>query len=331
VLVVDEVPAPRPRVGEILVDVMAASVNPVDCKIRAGTQAITVRWTLPHTIGLDAAGIVREVGPGVVGFAPGDAVFASPDHHTEGTCAEQVTIPAHEAGAVPRGLTWLEAASLPLVALTAWDALVTTGRIGPGTRVLVLGASGGVGTVAVQIARAHEAVVTATCSPRNAALVRELGADVVHDYRALDARTLSEQDLVLDSVGAGAWRVALTGRGALRRGGLIVRIVADVPSWVERFGLWPGTLLAWLALGWFFAWCRLRGRRGAFVLRSPSSSSLAAISALVEDGRVRPVIDRVFAFEDVADAHRYSEAGHARGKIVIAVRPGAEQVARHPA
>jgi NADPH:quinone reductase-like Zn-dependent oxidoreductase len=167
VLRIDEVPDPDAGPGQVLVAVHAASVNPVDCKIRAGTQRVAVHWTLPHGTGLDVAGRVVAIGEGVKGFSVGDAVYGSPDHHHAGTCAEFVAVDAAQLALAPKGISWVEAASLPLVALTVWDAFVRVGQVEPGQRVLILGGGGGVGTAAIQIAKARGAIVSATCSAPN--------------------------------------------------------------------------------------------------------------------------------------------------------------------
>lgn len=317
VLRIDTVPTPEAGPGEVLVDVAAAGLNPVDGKIRAGTQRVAVRWTLPHGTGLDFAGRVAALGPGVSGFVVGDAVYGSIDHHGAGACAERVVCRAEELAPAPAGLTWVEAASLPLVAQTAWDALVVAGEVGDGTRVLVLGGGGGVGTLAVQLARARGAVVSATCSPASAERLTQLGATTVVDYtREVPAERLPPQDVVLDAVGWGTWR---SGLRATRRGAAVMRIVGDIPAWVGRLGLWPGTAMAWISLAGFFAACALRGRRGKFVLRRPLGATLREITRLVEAKRIRPVVDRVYRLDQIVEAHAYLDTGRARGKVVVTV------------
>ncbi|MCA9550850.1 MAG: NADP-dependent oxidoreductase [Myxococcales bacterium] len=319
VLQVDDVPTPTAGKGQVLVEIHASSVNPVDWKIRSGGQRGLVRYRLPRTLGLDVSGVVVAVGPGVTRFQVGDAVYGSPNHTEDGCYAEYAALPEAQLAAKPAQLTHLEAAALPLVGLTAWEALVRKADLQPGERALIHAGAGGVGHVAIQIAKARGAEVITTCSAANAELVRSLGADRVVDYRAERFyEVLSDLDVVLEGVGGPVRDQSLA---VLRRGGRMPSIVGGFPAYTKRLGPVLGPPAALVDIAAFMVKARLtKGVKVYQVMRPPRGDLLEALSALVEAGALRPRIDRVFPLEDVAEAHRYSETGRARGKIVIAVR-----------
>lgn len=325
VLRIDEIPRPVVGPDDVLVEVAAASVNPIDTKIRAGGQRGVIRLRLPWVTGLDVSGTVVAMGSRASEvsrgsrFAVGDAVFGSPTHRRPGTCAEFVAVDHRELAPKPASLSHAEAASLPLVALTAWQALVRLAKLQAGETVLIQAGAGGVGTIAIQLARHLGARVVTTCSAGNAELVRSLGAERVIDHRVerFDD-VLSGLDVVLDSLGGDAKRRAL---GVLRRGGRLVSLNTDLPALTARHGPHLGALVAAARI----AAIGLRGRFGFGVrvqhaLRPSDGMLLAEIGALVDAGVIRPVIDRVLPLEEIAAAHAISESGRARGKIVIAVR-----------
>ena len=234
-LVVEEVPEPRCGPDELLVDVHASSVNPVDFKIRSGGQRAVVWLSLPAALGLDVSGVVREVGAKVRGFAVGDAIWSSPSHRRMGTYAERLAVRASEAAPKPAGLTHAEAASMPLVGLTAWDALVGACDLRPGERVLIQAGSGGVGSFAIQLAKHLGASeILTTCSPRNFELVRSLGADRPVDYRTEDFEEVAAGvDVILESLGGEHVPRALR---TVRRGGRVAAITAGLPARTEKHG-----------------------------------------------------------------------------------------------
>ena len=314
---VAEVPRPTPGPGDLLVKVLATSVNPVDCKQRQGIQRAVVRKAMPAILGMDVSGIVEAVGPGVTAFAPGDAVFSSPSHKRPGTYAQYVVIGQEEAAPKPPSLSHVEAASLPLVGLTAWDCLVGAAHLSAGQSVLIQAGSGGVGTVAIQLAKHLGAHVATTCSAGNAQLVSELGADRVIDYRT-DAfvDVLSDLDVVLECMGPHVWRDA---RAVLRPGGVVTAIATGFPEAAKRWGPWVAPLVVGWTIGAGIVGARLRGRRLAVVVRGASGENLARLGALVESGAIKPVIERAFPLADIAEAHRVAETGRTRGKIVIEV------------
>lgn len=319
VLRLEEIAAPRPGPHDVRVAVHAAAVNPVDFKIRAGGQRSVVWLDLPWTLGMDVSGEVLEVGAKVSGFQVGDLVVSSPSHRRMGCYAEEVVIRADEVALKPAALTHVEAASLPLVALTAWDALVGALRLQRGQRVLIQAGAGGVGSVAIQLAKSLGAEVLTTCSAGNAELVRSLGADVLIDYRAQDWREVARGcDAVLDSLGG----EALTGAIAtVKQGGRVACITPGLPEFTSRYGSALGLTVFGLWMGGVMLKARVsRGVTLKLVTRRSSGKTLGEVMGLVERKALRPVIDRVYPLAEAAEAHRYLETGRAKGKVVLSVR-----------
>lgn len=318
VLAVHEVPTPEPGRGEVCVRIRASSVNPIDWKIRSGGQRGLIRYRMPRTLGLDLSGEVCAVGPGVADLKVGDEVWGSPSHTAGGTYAEYAVVPASQLGPKPPTLSHHEAAALPLVGLTAWQALVIKARVQPGERVLVQAGAGGVGHVAIQIAKSLGAEVITTCSTRNVELVRALGADRVIDYTREDlVLVLKDVDVGLEALG-GAHRARTL--QVIRRGGRMPCIVGNIPVYVKRYGPWFGVPLAVADIVGFSARARvMRGVRVFQVVRPPRRDLLDALAALVASGGLHPRVDRVFGLDELSEAHRYSETGRAQGKIVIDV------------
>jgi NADPH:quinone reductase-like Zn-dependent oxidoreductase len=296
VLAVEEVPTPEPGPTEVLVRVAAAGVNPVDWKTRSGGGFL---GEPPFTVGWDVAGTVDETGYGVTRFAPGDRVFGMPKFPREAAAyAEYVTSPSRQLALVPDGLGDVEAAALPLAALTAWQALVETAGVDKGHRVLILAAAGGVGHLAVQIAKARGAHVIGTAREVNHTLLAELGADEAVDYTAAPVgKQVRDADLVLDLVGGEAGRQAVP---ALRDGGLFITVPSgrDVPALLE------------LAAG------RVRVTT---ILVEPDRAGLERLAALFAEGKLRPRVDRTFPLAQAGAAHELGETGRTRGKVVLVV------------
>jgi NADPH:quinone reductase-like Zn-dependent oxidoreductase len=319
VLQLEEVPEPRCGPDDVRVAVHATSVNPVDFKIRNGDQRAVVWIRKPFTPGMDASGVVLEVGAHVKSFAVGDEVFSTPSHLRQGTCAEEVVIRANEVARKPQNLTHLEAASLPLVLMTAWYCFVKSARLKAGQTVLVQAGAGGVGSVAIQLARALSAgEVWATCSGRNVELVRSLGATAI-DYTKEDYRQVASGcDVVLDSLGGDElWKAVQT----VRRGGHVSCITPSFPQLVKQFGPWGAMPVfgAWAVGAMAWPWLS-RQVTVRFVTRFAHGDILQSLVPLIEAGKLRPVVDRVFPLAALAEAHRYLETGRARGKVVIQVR-----------
>ncbi|MFF9340560.1 MULTISPECIES: NADP-dependent oxidoreductase [unclassified Streptomyces] len=292
-LVERETERPEPGLGEVLVRVHAAGVNPVDWKTRAGGALI--EWGPVPAVGWDVSGTVEAVGPGVGIFRPGDEVFGMPRFPRQaGGYAEYVVAPARHLAPKPASLTHVEAAALPLAALTAWQALVDAADVRPGERVLVHAAAGGVGHLAVQIAKARGAHVIGTASAGKHDLVRELGADEVIDYRVTRFEdVVSDVDVVLDGIGGETAERSLK---VLRAGGRLITLPGpdDVPAAPD-------------------------GVRAAWVLVEPDHLGLREIAALVEQGLLRPVVDLVVPLAEASKAHAIGERGRTTGKIVLSV------------
>lgn len=296
VLETTQVAVPRPGIGEILVRVHAASVNPTDWKHRATGRFL---GEPPFILGWDLSGTVAEVGLGVTIFKPGDEVFGMlPYPHGVGAHAEFVTGPARAFVQKPKVLSHIEAAALPLVSLTAWQALVDTAALETGQRVLIHAAAGGVGHVAVQIAKARGAHVTATASKGKHDLIRQLGADEIIDYRAVDfAEVVSDVDVVFDTIGGD---YQLRSLQTLKRGGTLVSIVP-----VAADGL--------------FELADRASVRVELMLVEADRAGMEAVADLVNKGQLRPIIAQTFELEQAAQAHEVLEAGHVAGKLVLEV------------
>jgi NADPH:quinone reductase-like Zn-dependent oxidoreductase len=294
VLELVEVPRPAPPPTEVLVRVAAAGVNPVDWKVRSRGGFL---GDPPFTVGWDVAGVVEEVGFGVTRFAPGDRVFGLPRFPAEAAAyAEYVTSPSRQLARIPDGLGDVEAGALPLAGLTAWQALVETADVQSGQRVLVLGAAGGVGHLAVQVAKARGAYVIGTARAAKHAFLAELGAEEAVDYTtgAVEER-VRDVDVVLDLVGdeAAARTVA-----SLRDGGIFITVPsgAGVPKLRELAG----------------DRIRVTG-----ILVEPDRAGLEAIAVLVEAGSLRPHVSQTFALAEAARAHEAGETGRTQGKLVL--------------
>lgn len=318
-----ELPAPQAGPGELLVAVHAASVNPVDFKIRDGMLKMIVPFGFPLILGNDLSGVVRAVGAGVTRFRPGDAVFARMDKKRIGAFAELAVVAEADAAAKPANLSHVEAAAVPLAGLTAWQALFEIGGLAAGQKVLIHGGSGGVGTFAIQLARHAGATVATTVGARNAGLARGLGADVVIDYKAQRFEdVVSGYDLVFDTQ---AGDIRHRSFAVLRRGGVLVSIAGTPDGRLARqWGLNPllGLLLDFLNRK-TLRLAKQNGVRYEYLFMHPSGEQLAQIGRLLADGSLRPVIDKVFPLDQVREALACSEAGHATGKVVVEVKAAA--------
>ncbi|GAA3678964.1 NAD(P)-dependent alcohol dehydrogenase [Nonomuraea antimicrobica] len=307
-----EVPRPEAGDGEVLVRVRAAAVNPGDWHLLRGSPYLLRAVSGPtrpkaHGLGADFAGRVEAVGAGVTRFGPGDEVYGC----APGSFAEYVTVRADgPVSAKPAGLTYEQAAAVPTSGLTALQALRDKGRVGAGHRVLVNGAAGGIGTFAVQLAKAYGAEVTGVCGSANVDLVRSIGADHVVDHTKADfTRTGRRYHLILDNVGN---RSLSDCRRALTPDGAFIPNSGSGGRWVGPMG----RIIAVNVLSWF-----VRHRFFTFVTRE-NAADLATLAGLVEAGDLTPVIDRVHPLEEVPQAIGYLERGHARGKVVVTVQPG---------
>jgi NADPH:quinone reductase-like Zn-dependent oxidoreductase len=309
---VDDVPAPAPGDDDVLVRVHAAALNRLDWYGMAGRPwigrvAMGVRAPKERVLGVDFAGTVVEVGREVTAFAAGDEVFGA----RGASLAEYVCVPADGSIArKPAGVTFEEAATVGVAALTALQGLRDKGGVEPGRKVLVHGAGGGVGTFAVQIAKALGAEVTAVCGPQNVELVRSLGADEVVDYTREDfTRGGRRYDVLFDNAGTRSWRACAR---VLAPGGIVVLVGGPMTNPV----LGPlGHIVRMLLRS------RLARRRCVFFMTKTNRADLETVGELLESGRVRPAIDRAYSLDECAEAFRYLGTGHLRGKLVVTVRP----------
>ena len=314
-----EAVVPEPTVGDhdVLVTITAAGLNQLDEKIRMGEFKQLLPYELPLVLGHDVAGTVIAVGPQVEGFRPGDAVFARPRDGRIGTFAERIALHQDDLAHAPSTISPVEAASLPLVALTAWQALVEIGDVQPGHRVLIHAGAGGVGNVAIQLAKHLGAQVATTASGKDADLLRDLGADTIIDYRTQDFATeLSGYDLVLDSLGGENLEKSLR---VLRPGGIAVGISGPpTPDFAMRAGLNPLLRLAMTALSRKVR--RQAGKLGVsyeFLFMQASGSQLKQIAELVDAGTLRPLVGATYPFEQTVQALDDVRRGAVKGKSVV--------------
>ena len=315
-----EMPAPELRDNDVLVEIHAAGVNPIDAKIRDGEFKLVLPYRLPLTLGNDLAGVVVRVGSGVRLFKPGDEVYARPDKDRIGAFAEFIAVDEGDLAAKPESLSMEQAAGLPMVVLTAWQALVERANVRPGQKVLIHAGSGGVGTAAIQLAKHLGATVATTTSTANVDLVKSLGADVVVDYKQEDFEAiLHDYDVVLDPLGGETLEKSLR---VLRPGGTVIGISgppdADFAreigaSWFLRLAM---TLLSF-RIG---RQARRRGVRYSFLFMRASGDQLRKLTPIIDEGAIRPVMDRTFPFASTKEALAYIETGRAKGKVVVTMR-----------
>jgi NADPH:quinone reductase-like Zn-dependent oxidoreductase len=312
-----DVPRPVPKPDEILVQVHAAGLNPVDNKIRSGKMKAILRVRLPATLGSDLAGVVVEAGGRVTRFKPGDAVFASIDGLRMGALAEFAVVTESAAAPKPADLDFAQAASIPMVALTAWQALKERAHIRPGHKVFIPAGAGGIGTFAIQLAKYLGAMVATTTSAGNVDLVRSLGADEVIDYQKQRFEdVLHDYDAVLDTLGGESLGKSFQ---ILRPGSIVVSIVGPPDA---AFGRTRGMHFLLVSALWLLSYkvhrlARKRGVTYSFLLMNPDGRQLAEIGELLKVRSIRPVIDRVFPFDRAKEALAYLEMGRAKGKVVV--------------
>src|SRR6476646_5871906 len=299
VLQYEDAPRPKPQAGEVLIRVHAAGVNPIDWKIREGHMKDLWPHKFPLILGWDLSGVVEAVGPGPAAagrFKKGDEVYSVPDVSRDGAYAEYIVVRESELALKPKSLHHVHAAAAPLAALTAWQALFDAGQLVSGQRILIHGGSGGVGHVAVQLAKWKGAHVLATASTKNQELLRELGVDEPIDYMKQKFENVARHvNLVLDLIGGEtqerSWSV-------LKKGGVLLSLVQ--PPSVEK--------------------AKTLGVRAAFVAGHPSGAQLAEIAKLIDSGELKLTIDRILPLSEVRRAHELSKTGHTRGKIVLRVK-----------
>lgn len=315
-----DVAAPRVGDDDVLVRVAAAGVNQLDARIRDGAFRQFLPYRMPLILGNDVAGVVVSTGANVTRFAPGDEVYARPDQGRIGTFAELIAVDQRDLAVKPASITMGQAASLPLVALTAWQALVEIAGVRPGQTVLIHAGAGGVGSIAIQLAKHLGATVATTVSASNAAYVSELGADLVIDYRTQDfERELHDVDVVLDSLGGENLEKSIR---TLRPGGRAIGISGPPdPAFARELG--AGLVLRGAMRLLSRKVRRLARRRGAeysFLFMRADGAQLAKITELVETGAIVPQVARVFPFDETPAALAALERGGLRGKVVVGLR-----------
>lgn len=315
-----DMPIPELRDDEVLVEVHAAGVNLLDSKIKSGEFKRILPYRLPLVLGHDVAGVVVKAGPQVRSFKVGDEVYARPDDFRIGTFAEFVPVKETSLALKPKNLSMEEAASIPLVGLTAWQALVEKAKLKSGQKVFIQAGSGGVGTFAIQLAKQLGASVATTTSAANATLVKSLGADTVVDYKTQDFEdVLRDYDVVLNSQDGKTLEKSLA---VLKRGGKLISISGPAdPGFGKEIG---ASGFVKLVLRLLSAGVRRKAQAldigYSFLFMKASGSQLREITRLIEAGAIRPVMDRVFPFESTNEALAYVEAGRAKGKVVIRIK-----------
>ena len=309
----------EPGLGDhdVLVEIHATSVNPLDPKIRDGEFKLILPFKLPLILGNDVAGVVVQTGAQVKAFKPGDAVYARPDALRIGTFAERIAMNESDVALKPSNLTMEEAATIPLIGLTAWQVLVEKGKLKQGQKVLIHAGSGGVGTFAIQLAKHLGASVAVTTSSANIDLVKSLGADVVIDYKTQDFSDLLQgYDLVLNSLGNDVLTKSLK---VLKPGGRLISISGPPdPDFAKMSGApWPVRQVVRLLSAGIRRKAKAKGISYAFVFMRADGRQLSEITKLIEAGTIRPVVDRVFPFDQTNNAMAYVETGRAKGKVAI--------------
>ncbi|MEG4392766.1 NAD(P)-dependent alcohol dehydrogenase [Microcoleus sp. BROC3] len=295
-----ELSKPIAKSNELLVRVRASSVNPVDWKIRQGHLQLLTGFNFPRIVGSDISGVVLEVGREVTQFQPGDEVYTFLNPLNGGACAEYAAVAESSAAIKPKNITHTEAAAVPIAGLTALQSLRDLGQIQAGNKVLINGASGGVGTFSVQFAKAMNAEVTGVCSAKNREVVKSLGADFVLDYEEIDFTEQTDKyDIILDAVGT--------------------RTFAECEKVLLSEGVYISTLpsldnLAPMLTSWFIS-----GKKAKLIVANANTSDLGSLRELIESDKVEPIVDRTYSLAEVAAAHAYSETGRAIGKIAIVI------------
>lgn len=311
-----------PKVGdnEVLVEIHSASLNILDSKIKKGEFKLLLPYKFPLILGHDVAGIITQVGKKVKKFKAGDEIYSRPSDFHIGTFAQYIAINENDVALKPSNLTMEEAASIPLVALTAWQAVVESARLKKGEKVFIQAGSGGVGTIAIQLAKHLGATVATTAGTRSFALVKALGADISIDYKTQDFETLlKDYDVVLNSQDNKTLEKSLN---ILKPEGKVISISGPpTPELAKEIGL-PWYLKVILSLISFSIRSKAKKRLVdyKFLLMKASGSQLDQITKLIEADIIKPVVDKIYAFEQTNEALEYVESGRAKGKVVIKIK-----------
>jgi len=315
-----DLPEPIVKDHEVLVEIHAASVNLLDSKIKSGEFKLILPYKMPLVLGHDVAGIIVKTGAKVKNFKVGDEIYSRPSDFHIGTFAEFISIDEKDIALKPKNLSMEEAASIPLVGLTAWQALIEQSNVQKGQKVFIQAGSGGVGTFAIQLAKYMGATVATTASEKNFDVLKNLGADVLIDYKTQDFEdALIDYDIVLNSQDNKTLEKSFE---VIKPGGKIVSISGPpTPVFAEEHRL-PWYVK--LATRFLSSKIRKRAKKQnvnySFLFMTANGKQLSEITHLIETGKIKPVIDKVFAFEKTNDALQYIESGRAKGKVVIKMK-----------
>lgn len=313
---------PEPTIGEndILVEIYASSLNQLDAKIKSGEFKLLLPYKFPLTLGHDVAGIVKKVGSKVTKFKVGDAVISRVPDYKIGTLAEYIAINENEVALKPNNISMEEAASIPLVSLTVWQAFFEKYDLQKGQKVFIQAGSGGVGTIAIQVAKNVGAFVATTTSADNFELVKNLGADIVIDYKKQDFETiLKDYDMVLNSQDAETLEKSLR---ILKPNGKAVSISGPPDkNFAKEFGLpWYMKMIMSFLSNKIVKLAKKLNVNYSFLFMKANGSQLSQISQLIEQGKIRPVVDKIYPFDQMNEALSYVASGRAKGKVVVKVR-----------
>lgn len=315
-----EVAEPVVKENEVLVQVHSAGINPLDVKLKSGEYKLLLPYKFPLILGHDVAGIITKVGSKVSRFKAGDEIFARPADFKIGAFAEYITINENDVALKPKNISMEQAASIPLVALTVWQAFVEKAKLKKDQKVFIQAGSGGVGTIAIQFAKHLGATVATTASAGNFDFVKSLGADIVIDYKTQDFETiLKDYDLVLNNQDEKTLEKSMK---ILKSGGKVVSISSPPdPAFAKEVGL------SWfMKIAIFFLSRKVRSQAKklgvdySFLYMQANGKQLSEIGKLIETGVIRPVVDKVFSFEQMNEAMSYVSSGRAKGKVVIKVK-----------
>lgn len=320
ILLLADIMAPQVGDNEVLVEVYAASVNLLDKKIKAGEFKLILPYKLPLILGHDVAGIIIQVGKNVKQFKEGDEIYARPSDFSIGTFAEFIAINERDVALKPKNLSMEEAASVPLVALTAWQALVERAGLKKGQKIFIQAGSGGVGTIAIQLAKHLGATVATTASEKSFEMLEALGADVLIDYNSQDFEAILENyDVVLNSQDQQTLEKSLR---ILKPNGRAISISGPpTPDFAQEIEApWFVRIVLWLISLGVRRKAKKLGVNYSFLFMKANGIQLKAITKLIEEQCIKPVVDKIFNFEHTNEALKYVERGHAKGKVVIKIK-----------
>ena len=315
-----DMPVPGLKDNDVLVEVYAAGVNLLDSKIKTGEFKLILPYKLPLILGHDVAGIITKVGKNVKNFKVGDEVYSRPSDHRIGTFAELIAINEKDVALKPKNLSMEEAASIPLVALTAWQVLVEKANIKQGEKVFIQAGSGGVGTIAIQLAKHLGAEVATTASAKSFDFLEKLGADVIIDYKNSDFENrLSDYDVVLNSQDQKTLEKSLR---ILKSGGKLISISGPpTPDFAKEIKApWFVKIILSLLSSGIRKKASNKNVAYSFLFMKADGAQLGKITTLIESGIIKPVLDKIFPFEETNEALSYVESGRAKGKVVIKIK-----------